>query len=88
MLESKKGSIFNHAIVPLPLRTQLLWACSLQAGVARSGSERAQRTSSEGVAHCVCDQHSAAAMVKVPTGETTLDIDTKLAEDYCRFFLT
>lgn len=42
----------------------------------------------QGVAHCVCDQHSAAAMVKVPTGETTLDIDTKLAEDYCLLFLT
>lgn len=46
VLGSKKGSIFNPAIVPLPLRTQLLWACCLEAGVARSGSERAQRTSS------------------------------------------
>lgn len=39
MLGSKKGSIFNSAIVPLPLRTRLLWVSSLEAGVARSGTE-------------------------------------------------
>lgn len=41
---TKKGSIFNSAMVPLPLRTWLLWACSLGAGVAHSVSVHTLRT--------------------------------------------
>lgn len=41
---TKKGSIFNSAMVPLPLRTWLLWACGLGAGVAHSVNVHALRT--------------------------------------------
>lgn len=49
-----------------------LWAGSLQAGVAHSGTEHTLRTGVQGVVQSVCEQHSAAITVKVPVVETVL----------------
>lgn len=73
MLGTKKGSIFNFAMVPLPLRTWLLWACSLGAGVAHSGNVHTLRTV-QGVAHSVCAQPLQAALVKLQAGENALTL--------------
>lgn len=43
-----------------------LWVGSLQAGVARSGTEHTLRTGVQGVVQSVCEQQSAAITVKVP----------------------
>lgn len=71
MLGTKKGSIFNFAMVPLPLRTWLLWACSLGAGMAHSGNVHTLRTV-QGVAHSVCARSLQAALVKVQASENAL----------------
>lgn len=71
VLETKKGSIFNPAMVPLALCTWLLWACSLGAEVAHSGDVHTLRTV-QGVACSVCLQQSAAALLQVQTAENAV----------------
>lgn len=64
-------------MVPLPLCTWLLWACSLGTKVAHSGNVYTLRTV-RGVAQSVCEQQPIATLVKAQTGDNALRLILRL----------